>query len=82
MKLKLLAFAFVLAFAITSFGALGAGGAFANTPELEVGLLSPEGSITVVGPAEATGGAATGFTAVTGAGVEIENIDVSFNGTH
>lgn len=78
MKLKILAFAFILAFAISTFGALGASGASANTPELDI----VEAGITVVGPAEATGGAITGFTAVTGAGVEIDNIDVSFNGDH
>ncbi len=32
---------------------------------------------TVVGPDAATGGAVTAFTAVTGAGVEIDNIEVS-----
>ena len=37
MKLKLLAFVFILAFAITSFGALGVSGASAVT--LETGLL-------------------------------------------
>jgi ABC-type transport system substrate-binding protein len=82
MKRKLLALVFVLALAISSFAALGAGGASANTPELEVGLNSPQGSHTVVGPAEATGGAVTAFTNVTNAGVEIDNIDVSFDGGH
>ena len=33
--------------------------------------------IDVVGPAQATGGAVTAFTAVTDAGVEIGNIDVA-----
>ncbi len=82
MKRKLLAFVFVLAFAISSFAALGAGGASASTAELEVGINSPQGSITVVGPAEATGGAVTAFTAVTDAGVLIDNIDVTFDGGH
>jgi len=45
---------------------------------LTVGLNSPQGSHTVDGPAAATGGAVTAFTAVTDAGVEIDNIDVSF----
>lgn len=45
---------------------------------LTVGLLSPEGSTTVAGPDAATGGAITAFTQVTGAGVEIDNIDVTF----
>ena len=45
---------------------------------LTVGLNSPQGSNTVVGPAAATGGAVTAFTAVTDAGVMIDNIDVSF----
>ena len=82
MKRKLLALVFVLAFAITSFAALGVSGASANTPQLEVGLNSPQGSHTVVGPAEATGGAVTAFSAVTNAGVTIDNIDVSFNSGH
>ena len=77
MKLKLLAFAFILAFAISSFAALGAGGASASTPELEI---FPAG-ITVVGPAEATGGAITAFTNVS-AHTMIDAIDVSFNGGH
>ena len=45
---------------------------------LTVGLNSPEGSHTVAGPAAATGGAVTAFTAVTGAGVVLDNVDVSF----
>jgi hypothetical protein len=45
---------------------------------LTVGLNSPQGTNTVVGPASATGGAVTAFTNVTAAGVEIDNIDVSF----
>ncbi len=77
MKLKLLAFAFILAFAMSTFGALGAGGASADVT-LTVALNSPQGSHTVVGPAEATGGAVTAFTNVTNAGVEIDNIDVAF----
>ncbi len=78
MKLKLLAFAFILAFAISTFGALGASGASANTAELDI----VEAGITVVGPAEATGGAITAFTAISEAGVEIDNLDVSFDGGH
>jgi hypothetical protein len=77
MKLKLLAFAFILAFAISTFGALGASGASADGPVLTTALLSPEGSVTVVGPAEATGGAVTAFTNVS-AHTEIDNLDVSF----
>ena len=45
---------------------------------LTVGLNSPQGSHTVVGPAAATGGAINAFTHVTGAGVEIDNIEVDF----
>ncbi len=71
MRLKL------LAFAISTFGALGASGASADVT-LTVALNSPEGAHTVVGPAEATGGAITAFTAVTDAGVVIDNIDVAF----
>ncbi len=78
MKRKLLAFVFVLAFAVSSFAALGAGGASANTAELEIIAAG----ITVVGPAEATGGAITAFTNVTDAGVVIDNIDVTFDGGH
>ncbi len=77
MKLKLLAFVFILAFAITSFGALGAGGASANTPELTI----IPADTTVVGPAEATGGAITAFTNVSDH-TTIDAIDVSFDGTH
>ena len=76
MKRKILALVFVLAFAISSFAALGASGVSAG-PNLEVGLNSPQGSHTVNGPDAACGGALTGFSAVTGAGVEIDNIDVS-----
>ena len=78
MKLKLLAFAFILAFAISSFGALGASGVSADGPVLTVGILSPEGTTTVQGPDAATGGAVTAFTEITGAGVVIENVDVAF----
>ncbi len=77
MKLKLLAFAFILAFAISTFGALGASGASADAC-LTVGLNSPQGSHFVQGPPQATGGAVTAFTNVTGAGVVIDNIDVAF----
>ena len=77
MKLKLVAFAFILAFAISTFGALGASGASAG-PTLTVGILSPEGTTVVVGPDAATGGAVTAFTEITGAGVVIENVDVAF----
>ena len=45
---------------------------------LTTGLLSPQGTNTVVGPAQATGGAVTAFTAVAGAGVVTENVVVSF----
>ena len=45
---------------------------------LTVGLNSPQGSHVVEGPAAATGGAVTAFTAVTANGVEVDNIDVSF----
>ncbi len=83
MKVKLLAFIFVLTFAITSFAALGVGGVSADTVELEVGILSPEGSHTVVGPAEATGGAVTAFTAITDKGPgDLANVDASFPGGH
>ena len=78
MKLKLLAFAFILAFAISTFGALGASGASAG-PTLTVGILSPQGTHTVVGPDAATPGAVTAFTHVTVDGPgEIANIDVAF----
>ena len=83
MKRKLLALVFVLAFAITSFAALGASGASANTVELTTGILSPQGTHTVVGPAEATGGAATAFTAITTQGPgNIANVDASFPSQH
>ena len=47
---------------------------------LTVGLNSPEGSHTVNGPAQATGGAVIAFTAVTSPPhvVMIDNIDVAF----
>ena len=46
---------------------------------LTVGLNSPQGSNTVNGPAAATGGAVTAFTAVSTMGPgDIANIDVSF----
>ncbi len=83
MKLKLLSFIFVLMFAITSFAALGVGGASADTVVLTVGINSPKGTHTVVGPAAATGGAVTAFTAVSTQGPgDIANIDVSFPGGH
>ena len=79
MKLKLLAFAFILAFAISSFGALGVSGVSADGPVLTVAILSPQGTHTVQGPDEATGGAVTAFTQVTNAGPgEIANVDVAF----
>ncbi len=79
MKLKLLAFAFILAFAISTFGALGAGGASAGLT-LTTGLLSPQDTNVVAGPAPATGGAVTAFTQVTNNVPEgdIANLDVSF----
>ena len=77
MKLKLMAFAFILAFAISTFGALGASGAAAG-PQLTVAILSPSAEMTVDGPDAATGGAVTAFTAVTNNGVMIDNIDVTF----
>ena len=49
----------------------------APTVTLTVGILSPEGAHTVVGPAEATGGAVTAFTNVS-AHTTIANVDVSF----
>ncbi len=83
MKLKLLAFAFILAFAITSFAALGVSGASAAGPVLTVGLNSPQGTHTVVGPAAATGGAATAFGHVVDDGPgNIANIDASFPSQH
>jgi len=83
MKRKLLAFVFVLAFAVSSFAALGAGGASADTVELTVGLNGPQGAITVVGPAAATSGAATAFGHVVNDGPgNIDNIDASFPGQH
>ena len=42
---------------------------------LTVGLNSPQGSHTVVGPAAATDGAVNAFAHITGAGVEIANIE-------
>ncbi len=46
---------------------------------LTVGLNSPQGSHTVVGPDAAIGGAVTAFTHVTANGVMIDNIDVNFS---
>lgn len=80
MKVKLLSFIFVLTFAITSFAALGVGGVSADHVVLTVGILSPEGTTTVVGPAEATGGAVTAFTNIQTQGPgELANVDVSFD---
>ncbi len=62
MKRKLLAFVFVLAFAISSFAALGASGADA--------LIVTTPGECVVAPEDAIGGAVTAFTAVTDAGVD------------
>ena len=46
---------------------------------LTVGILSPQGTHTVVGPAQATGGAITAFTAISTMGPgEIANIDIGF----
>ena len=50
----------------------------APTVTLTVGIISATGPMDVVGPAQATGGAVTAFTAVTGAGVELANVDVAF----
>ena len=44
---------------------------------LTVGLNSPQGTHTVVGPSAATGGAVTAFTNVS-AHTMIDNIDISF----
>ena len=46
-----------------------------SLPVLITGILSPQGTHTVVGPAQAVGGAVTAFAAVTGAGVELANVD-------
>ncbi len=75
MKLKLMAFAFILAFAITSFGALGVSGASADGPD----LIIEEAGITVEGPNDACDGAVTAFTAIGGAGVEIDNLDADLS---
>ncbi len=45
---------------------------------LTVGIISAAGPMAVVGPAEATGGAVTAFTAITNAGVVIDNVDATF----
>ncbi len=76
MKLKLLAFAFILAFAISTFGALGASGASAG-PSLTVAILSPDAEMIVNGPDAATGGAVTAFTNVS-ANTTLANVDVAF----
>ena len=47
---------------------------------LTVGILSPQGGMDVVGPAAATGGAITAFTAISVQGPgDIANIDVDFS---
>ncbi len=72
MKRRLLALVFVLAFAITSFAALGVSGASAGPT-----LITPEHCVD--GPDEATGGAVTAFTAVVNQGPgNIEKLDVDF----
>ena len=44
---------------------------------LTVGILSPQGTHTVVGPAAATGGAVTAFTAIMTQGPgDIANVDI------
>ncbi len=45
---------------------------------LTVGIISAAGPMDVVGPAAATGGAVTAFTAITNAGVVIDNVDATF----
>jgi hypothetical protein len=77
MKRKLLALVFVLAFAVTSFAALGVSGASA-APTLTTGVLSPQGTHTVVGPDAACDGAGTAFghVLVDGPG-DITNIETS-----
>ncbi len=45
---------------------------------LTVGVISANGPMDVAGPAQATGGAITAFTAVTNNGVVIDNVDVTF----
>ncbi len=74
MKLKLLAFAFILAFAITSFGALGVSGVSASPT-----LVTPGGEV-VEGPVEACDGAERALaeildntTAPTEAGLSLDN---------
>ena len=80
MKLKLLALVFVLAFVFTSFAALGVSGVSAG-PNLTVGINSPQGTHTVVGPDAACGGAGTAFTNVVTKGPgAIANIDIDFSG--
>ena len=49
-----------------------------SVPVLTTGILSPQGTNTVVGPAAAAGGAATAFANITGAGVDIANVDFAF----
>ncbi len=48
---------------------------------LTVGIISAAGEMTVVGPAQATGGAVTAFTAITGEPnpVTIANVDANFD---
>jgi len=63
MKRKLLTLVFLLAFAISSFAALGVSGASAT-----IDITTP--GTTVNGPCAAITGAVTAFTAITGAGVD------------
>ncbi len=74
MKLKLMAFVFILAFAITSFGALGVSGVSAGP------VLTTPGGEVVIGPDEACDGATTALTEIlanttapTDAGLSLDN---------
>ncbi len=50
-----------------------------GVPVLTVGILSPQGTHTVVGPAAAAGGAATAFNAIMTQGPgNIANVDFAF----
>jgi hypothetical protein len=50
-----------------------------GVPVLTTGLINDAApDNTVVGPAAAAGGAATAVTAIVGAGVEIDNLDIAF----
>ena len=79
MKRKLLTIMFLLAFSISTFAALGVGGASAGLT-LTTGLNSPQGTNVVAGPAPATGGAVTAFNLVVEnvPGGDIANLEVSF----